>query len=694
MEPLMKARGPFGNRPSAVIPEGAEEINPGELRPGIRRIYLPKSLVRAEGLGSLANLEHIEVSAGNPFFASRKGVLYSRDLRLLIKYPPARKARRFVMEPETEVLAKEAFENAARLGEIVFSSRAQSLGPGALRNTSAVFRIPEDNPFLCQKESGIYSKDGRVLFFLRAGGEPLLLEGITAIAGEIESSPSAAPEEVFLPDTLKGISSFPFARCFGLKTVSLPEGFPPALLPRLYSPSLRAVNAPPGAPFTVWDNGVYSADRKRLYFLFADAGRDIAVPDGTEEIGDFAFQAGSFLRISLPPSVKRLGRRLFIAHHKPLCRTEELALSSAPETAEDTFLDSEPAIITRDPGALLLAERFHLQAAADSRVNDKITSEDGRVTGASGNILGLDQIPPDAAEIEAGAFACSLTLEKALLPDNIRRTGDLAFADCHSLREVFISAYAGEIGDNPFAGLNMVREIRTDPHNPYYASEDGCLYNKDRTVLIARPCLAEDTVFRVPPGVNTISRFALECCPLMEEIYIPSSVRNIEPPVFSRCGRLKKIHAEGSYYTVENGMLVMPRAKRKKVVIAMPPALEQDRAELPRRTWAVAPGAFAFSRIKEALLPGTVRLIDFNAFAGSELEKINIPAGCVLMPEAFRGCGKLKEVRFGGFAPVNPVAFVGCSGLSASSRLRIAYMAALTRIAGRFKKRGPFAKGG
>ena len=62
------------------------------------------------------------------------------------------------------------------------------------------------------------------------------------------------------------------------------------------------------------------------------------------------------------------------------------------------------------------------------------------------------------------------------------------FFDSNSTVEVIrITKNVVEIQDGAFSGLTCLRRITVDSDNMYYASYDGCLYNKDYTVLICIP---------------------------------------------------------------------------------------------------------------------------------------------------------------------------------------------------------------
>jgi hypothetical protein len=70
--------------------------------------------------------------------------------------------------------------------------------------------------------------------------------------------------------------------------------------------------------------------------------------------------------------------------------------------------------------------------------------------------------------------------------DNVIVTHDLV-GDNDYIERVHISNKVIEIEDGAFSGLTTLKEIVVDEDNPYYASYDGCLYNKTYTILMCVP---------------------------------------------------------------------------------------------------------------------------------------------------------------------------------------------------------------
>lgn len=76
--------------------------------------------------------------------------------------------------------------------------------------------------------------------------------------------------------------------------------------------------------------------------------------------------------------------------------------------------------------------------------------------------------------------------EKVYAEEQIRLTREM-LGDNNTLLVVRLTRRVVDIEDGAFSGLTALKEIRVDTDNEYFASCNGCLYNKDYTVLICVP---------------------------------------------------------------------------------------------------------------------------------------------------------------------------------------------------------------
>ncbi len=179
-------------------------------------------------------------------------------------------------------------------------------------------------------------------------------------------------------------------------------------------------------------------------------------------------------------------------------------------------------------------------------------------------------------DIANGAFAHCTALQSVALPDSLTNIGDYAFRYCSSLTSVLIPPGLTNISTGAFQGCTAMRAINADEKNPNYISEDGVLYNKNKTVLVCYPAAKTDTTFTVPAsveiidyyafynnanlsavalpdGLKEIGKYAFSDCVSLHEIEIPDSVEAILEAAFQRCTALKNVYFDKNSNLVSFG---------------------------------------------------------------------------------------------------------------------------------------------
>ncbi len=133
------------------------------------------------------------------------------------------------------------------------------------------------------------------------------------------------------------------------------------------------------------------------------------------------------------------------------------------------------------------------------------------------------------------------TIQRVVIEEGVTTIAALAFSHYPSLSEVDIPASVTEIG-HPFSGCTSLTEIHVAEGNASLMSdENGCIYNKEQTVLIQYPCGRKDGTYLIPDGVTTISQFAFYDCPTIQTVTFPDSLTIIEPSAFYHCVSLAEV---------------------------------------------------------------------------------------------------------------------------------------------------------
>jgi len=147
-------------------------------------------------------------------------------------------------------------------------------------------------------------------------------------------------------------------------------------------------------------------------------------------------------------------------------------------------------------------------------------------------------IPDSVTRIEAYAFENCTSLTSVTIGNSVTYIGDYAINGCNSLTSVIIGNSVTYIGDYVFSGCTSLIEIKVDNANTAYISDNGVLYNKNKTALITYPAKKPGTNFTIPDSVTTIEKSAFNYSNHLTSITIPDSVTRIEASAFGSCTNL------------------------------------------------------------------------------------------------------------------------------------------------------------
>ena len=338
------------------------------------------------------------------------------------------------------------------------------------------------------------------------------------------------------------------------------------------------------------------------------------------------------------------------------------------------------------------------------RLNFTITDEDAKEceVSSSENISGDVEIPKDViyqkngneegelyriTQIGVVAFDQCTGMTSVTIPENVESIGLGAFSQCTGLTSVTIPRSVSMIGERVFQYCSNLEEILVEEGNNYYCSEDGVLYNIDKTTLLQFP--GAKTECNIPEGVHSIAGLAFYCSYKLTSVTIPESVTEIESNAFWLCIGLTSVTipgsveyiSDGAFYGCE-GLTSVIISEGVKVIdgafsrcdgltsVTIPASvtrlignpfvfcsnLEEILVEegnkhycseggvvydFYKTTLIACPGA-----IKEYNFPSTVMIIDGEAFDGcNSLTSITIPASEISIPyNIFGYCKNLEEI--------------------------------------------------
>jgi len=147
------------------------------------------------------------------------------------------------------------------------------------------------------------------------------------------------------------------------------------------------------------------------------------------------------------------------------------------------------------------------------------------------NLYGI-LLPYGTTRIGDHAFEGCRNLTYTNLPNSVTSIGDFAFGGCN-LTSVTIPASVTSIGIYSFIACLRLTAIEVESANLSYSSEDGVLFNKDKTTLICYPAGKSDSNYTLPGSVTSIEGYAFYSCSFTSITNLNVTPQSINANVFA-----------------------------------------------------------------------------------------------------------------------------------------------------------------
>jgi len=419
------------------------------------------------------------------------------------------------------------------------------------------------------------------------------------------------------------------------------------------------------------------------------AGGDVVIPDnlGITEIGDWVFYNNPLTSVSIPEGVTAIGNYTFYA-----CGITSVTIPNSVETiGEGAFANCQNLTSITIPNSVISigSQVFigcgNLLAIDVAEGNANYLSENGVLYDTNKTILyaypagknnGSFSIPNSVTEIAQGAFgSCQLTsitipnsvesigqgafsgcpyLTSVNIPNSAETIGEGAFEWCSNLTSITIPKSVVSIGYQAFAYCNSLSIISVDENNSHYSSENGVLYNKNKTILYLYPCGKSDVSFSIPNSVTEIAQGAFTYCNNLISVTISNSVETIGQGTFSNCSQLASITIPNSVVTIEYQAFESCNSLSSILVDESNTHYSFEDGVLYNKNKTILYMYLSYGKSDVSFsIPNSVTKITEGAFAGSKLIFIIIPSSVVsIESSAFASCFNLKNITVNWTTPL------------------------------------------
>lgn len=402
-----------------------------------------------------------------------------------------------------ETIENSAFFNCSSLVEIYIPQKVESIETSAFGGDCSSLlsiTVSDNNANYCSDKFGVlYNKNKTDLIRYPIGNtieEFSIPNSVKTIkTGALKNS--VWLRNINIPTGVSAIESQAFQLCTSLESIVLPSGLTDILSETFYGcENLCSVTLP--SSISTIKNGAFEN---------CLALSKLTIPEKVAEIGYRAFSNTDICSLSIPNSVETIESNSFA-----YC-----------DNLEYVYIGS---------GISNLSSSAFYGCNKLSKIN--ISSYNKTYCAIDGVLFSKDKT-------EIVIYPSGKMDSNYKIPDGVVKIYSDTFNTCNNLKTLAISkdveVLGKENGSLYFVGIALDPDVFTmcdglvefivDAENPYFTSEDGILYNKDKTMLLKYPNNKTNIVYKVSDFVENISPAAFSGTQNLISLIIPDNVKEM-----------------------------------------------------------------------------------------------------------------------------------------------------------------------
>ena len=451
--------------------------------PNLEHVYLSENIknISYRFVASCSNLEYNEYgncsylgSVDNPYIVLIKLLNYN--------------AQECTIHDNTKIVLTEDFKNTKSLTNIITSDMS--------KNFKAVDGV-------------LYSKDLKTLVLYprrHTRTEYSILEGTEYIG--LDALYGCKLTEINIPSTLSSIEGTSFGNSGYIMNFSVSENNP---------------------AYSTIDGVLVSKDSKKLIrYPVGRTSTEYAIPDGIEEIFDYAFAYGRYLTsITIPSSVIKIGDNA-ISQCTSLKTIN--GMENVKYVEEYAFFNNQALLnINLYPGLEVIGDYAFAQCIVLKTI-DLPNSITYLGSGSFYYCLELETItlPNNITVLNEEIFRYCSKLTTVNLPASLKEIKKMAFGDCTNLESIVLPDSLEIIGNKAFTYCKQLSQV-TFGNNVKYIGKN------------AFSTCSNLSEINLPDSVQIIREQAFNSCILLTSVILPEDLIYIESNIFSNCNKIENI---------------------------------------------------------------------------------------------------------------------------------------------------------
>lgn len=379
-----------------------------------------------------------------------------------------------VIESGVTSIIGEGFQNCPSLLDVWISDTVRGIDAYVFTGDTRLksILVDENNPEFTSTDGVLLSRDGTSLisFPQGKGGTYYVPNSVTLIkTGAFEYATNVSEIILQESDEIITIDRVAFVGCDSIVEIMLPSNvrFSSTVSLAFDCASLANIYVAEEHPYLKSIDGiVYSKDMKILYACPQGKMGKVQIPEGVEEIADTAFIIRNIEEIIMPHTIRKVGWRAFFD-----CRSlEKVTIPYGLESlGAQAFVECESLREIMLPNSLTeIGEDCFDKTTVIQCYEGSKALEYAKKYGYQYEILGafdagqpnvMEQadfvLPNGLVTIEEEAFS-GIAAVKIRLPESVSSIGAMAFAECNSLKQIYIPYGCENIAANAFGSLTSI----------------------------------------------------------------------------------------------------------------------------------------------------------------------------------------------------------------------------------------------